>query len=154
MNQYCFTVANQNSQLNDRTRSRTDIMTISFFIGKLLPFSVTKAMVAVLGCDSFDIKKLGNRDILVEVDKETQSSKLMKMTKLSLSMDNVIPIIVSPHYYLKSLKAGGVIKLDRILVFTDGKRKLTMTFILTIQSQTLAKYVRVGYYRVAVLQFS
>ena len=97
-------MANQNSQLTDRTRSRTDNMTTSFFIGKLSPFSVTKAMDAVLGCDSFDIKKLGNRDILAEVDKETQSSKLMKMTKSSLSMDNVIPIIVSPHYCLKTNK--------------------------------------------------
>ena len=47
----------------------------------------------------------------------------------------------------------GVIKLDRITIFRDGFRKQTGTFILTFQSQTLPKYIRVGYYRVAVSQF-
>ena len=89
-------------------------------------------------------------------------------------MDNVIPITVSPHYslntkkgvircpdikecsdeeILEGLKDEGVIKLDRISVFRDGQRKPTGTFILTFQSQTLPKYIRVGYYRVAVSQF-
>ena len=85
-------------------------------------------------------------------------------------MDNV-PIIVSPHYSLNTkkgvircpdinycvdeeilerLKHEGVIKLDRILIFRDGQRKATGTFILTFQSP---KYIRSGYYRVAVSQF-
>ena len=111
---------------------------------------------------------------MVEVDKENQSSKLLKMTKLNLTMDNVIPITVSPHYnlwtkkgvircpvlkdcsdeeILDDLKDEGVIKLDKILVFRDGQRKPTGTFILTFQSQTLPKYIGVSYYRVAVSQF-
>ena len=89
-------------------------------------------------------------------------------------MDNAIPIDVSPHYSLNTKKGGircpdikdctddeileglkteGVIKLDRISVFRDGQRKPTGTFILIFQSQTLPKYIRVGYYRVAVSQF-
>ena len=50
---------------------------------------------------------------------------------------------------LEGLKDEGVIKLDRITVFRDGNRKQTGTLILTFQSQTLSKYIRVGYYRVA-----
>ena len=104
---------------------------------------------------------------------ETQSNKLMKTTKLCSTVDNVIPIIVSPHYSLKGVKGvircpdikdcsdeeileglkDEVIKLDRILVFRDGQRKPTVTFILTFQSQTLPKYIRVGYSRVVVSQF-
>ena len=111
---------------------------------------------------------------MIEVDKETQSSKLLKTTKFSLTMHNVIPISVSPHYSLNTKKRvitcpdikdctgeeifegqkdEGVIKLDRITVFRDDFRKQTGTFILTFQSQTLPKYIRVGYYRVAVSQF-
>ena len=96
------------------------------------------------------------------------------MTKLNLSMDNVICITVSPHYslntkkvvircldikscfdeeILEGLKDEGVIKLDRISVFRDGQRKPTVTFILTFQSQTLPKFIRVVYYRVAVSHF-
>ena len=96
------------------------------------------------------------------------------MTKLNLTMDNVIPINVSPQYSLNTkkgvfrcpdikdcsdeeilagLKDEGVIKLDRISVFRDGQWKPAGTFILTFQSQTLPKYIRVGYYRVAVSQF-
>ena len=140
---------------------------------KLLPFAVSKAIVAVLGSNPFNIKKLRNREILIEVDKEAQSNKLLKTTKLHLTMENVIPITVSPHYRLNTkkgvircpdikecsdeeilgLKDEGVIKLDRISVFRDGQRKPIGTFILTFQSQTLPKYIRVGYYRVAVSQF-
>ena len=143
-------------------------------MSKLSPFAVNKAIVAVLGSDPFNIKKLRNGEILIEVDKEAQGSKLLKTTKLNLTMDNVIPINVSPHYslntkkevigcpdikdcsdeeILEGLKDEGVIKLDRILVFRDGQRKPTGTFMLTFQSQTLPKYIRVGYYRVAVSQF-
>ena len=87
-------------------------------------------------------------------------------------MDNAIPIDVSPHYSLDTKKRvircpdikdctddeileglKGVIKLNRISVFRNGQRKPTGTFILTFQSQTLPKYIRVGYYRVAVSQF-
>ena len=54
---------------------------------------------------------------------------------------------------LDGLKDEGVIKLDRITVFRDGQRKATGIFILTFQSQALPKYIRVGYFRVAVSQF-
>ena len=95
---------------------------------------------------------------MIEVDKETQSSKLLKTTKLNLTMDNAIPITVSPHYSLNTKKGVIIcldikVKLDRISVFRDGQKKPTGTFILTSQSQTLPKYIRVGYYRVAVSQF-
>ena len=190
-------MATQNTQTTDRKRIRTspDFMTSNLDsvqictwprfllvkgtdnerpLSKLSPFAVNKAIVAVLGSDPFNMKKLRNGDILVELDKENQSSKLLKTTKLNLTMDNVIPITVSPHYNLNTkkgvircpdikdcsdeeildgLKDEGVIKLDRILVFRDGQRKPTGTFILTFQSQTLPKYIRVGYYRVAVSQF-
>ena len=197
MNKYYNIMATQNTQMTDRKRIRTspDFMTTNldsvqictwprFLLGKgadnerplskLSQFAVNKAIVAVLGSDPYNIKKLRNGDILVEVDKENQSSKLLKTTKLNLTIDNVIPITVSPHYNLNTkkwvircldikdcsdeeildgLKDEGVIKLDRILVFRDGQRKPTGTFILTFQSQTLPKYIRVGYYRVAVSQF-
>ena len=197
MNKYYNIMATQNTQMTDRKRIRTspDFMTSNLDsvqictwprfllvkgtdnerpLSKLSPFAVNKAIVAVLGSDPFNMKKLRNGDILVELDKENQSSKLLKTTKLNLTMDNVIPITVSPHYNLNTkkgvircpnikdcsdeeildgLKDEGVIKLDRILVFRDGQRKPTGTFILTFQSQTLPKYIRVGYYRVAVSQF-
>ena len=190
-----YIMATQHSLLIDRKRSRPDITTTDFDsaqicswprfllikgtnderpLYKLSPFAVNKAIVAILGSDPFNIKKLRNGSILVEVDKETQSQKLLKTTKLNLTMDNAIPIDVSPHYslntkkgvircpdikdctddeILEGLKTEGVIKLDRISVFRDGQRKPTGTFILTFQSQTLPKYIRVGYYRVAVSQF-
>ena len=185
----------QNSLLMGRKRSRPDIMTTDFDSAqicswprfllikgtdderpfcKLSSFAVNKAFVAILGYDPFNINKLKNGSILVKVDKETQSKKLLKTTKLNLTMDNAIPIDVSPHYSLNTkkgviscpdikdctddeilecLKAEGVVKLDRISLFRDGQRKPTGTFILTFQSQTLPKYIRVGYYRVAVSQF-
>ena len=190
-----YIMAIQNSLLIDRKRSRPDIMTTDFDsaqfclwphfllikgtneerpLYKLSPFAVNKAIVAVLGSDPFNIKKLRNGSILVEVDKETQSKKLLKTTKLNLTMDNAIPIDVSPHYslntkkrvircpdikdctddeILEGLKAEGVIKLHRISVFRNGQRKPTGTLILTFQSQNLPKYISVGYYRVAVSQF-
>ena len=125
---------------------------------RLSPFAVNKAIVAILESDPFNIKNLRNGNILVEVDKEAQSNKLMKTTKLNLTMDNAIPIEVQPHYSLNTkkgvircpdikeytneetlegLKDEGVIKLDRITVFRDGFRKQAGTFILTFQSQTL-----------------
>ena len=189
-------MATQNPLLMDRKRTRTTLdMTTNldspqicswprFLLVKgtdderplcrLSPFAVNKAIVAILGSDPFNIKKLRNGNILVEVDKEAQSNKMMKTTKLNLTMDNAIPIEVQPHYslntkkgvircpdikectdeeILEGLKDEGVIKLDRITVFRDGNRKQTGTFILTFQSQTLPKYIRVGYYRVAVSQF-
>ena len=158
MNNYYFTMATQHSQMTDRKRTRTDILTTSLDsapicswprfllikgtdnerpLYKLSPFAVNKAIVAVLGSDPFNIRKLRNGDILAEVDKEAQGSKLLKTTKLHLTMDNVIPITVSPHYslntkkgvircpdikecsdeeILEGLKDEGVIKLDRISV--------------------------------------
>ena len=131
-------------------------------MSKLSPFAVNKAIVAILGSDPFNMKKLRNGSIVVEVDKETQSQKLLKTTKLNLTMDNAISVDVSPHYslntkkgvircpdiknctddkILEGLKAEGVIKLDRISVFTDGQRKPTGTFILAFQSQTLPVYI-------------
>ena len=179
-------MATHHSQLTDRKRTQTDILTTSLNspqicswprfllikgtdnerpLFKLSPFAVNKATVAVLGSDPLNIKKLRNWEILIEVDKETQSSKLLKATKMNLTVDIVIPIPVSPHYSLNTkkgvircldikdfsdaeilgLKDEGVIKLDRISVFRDGLRKLSGTFILTFQSQTLPKYIRVGY---------
>ena len=58
----------------------------------------------------------------------------------------------SDEEILEGLKDEGVIKLDTISGFRDGQRKPTGTFILTFQSQTLPKYIRVGCYRVAVSQ--
>ena len=112
-------MATQHSQLTDRKRSRTDILTTSLDsvqicswprfvlikgtdnerpLSKLSPFAVNKAIVAVLGSDPFNIRKLRNGEIIIEVDTEAQSSKLLKTTKLHLTMENVIPITVSPHY--------------------------------------------------------
>ena len=84
-------------------------------LATLSPFAVNKAIVAVLGSDPFNIKKLRNGEILIKVDKEAQSSKLLKTTKLNLTMDNVIPITVSPHYSLNTKK--GVISLFVYLGF-------------------------------------
>ena len=151
-----YIMAAQNSLLIDRKRSRPDIKTTYFdsaqicswphfllirstnderHLCKLSPFAFDKAIVAILGSDPFNIKKLRNGSILVLVDKETQSQKLLKTTKLNPTMDNAIPIDVSPHYslntkkgvircpdikdctddeILEGLNAEGVIKLDRI----------------------------------------
>ena len=108
-----YIMATQNSLLNDRKRSRPDIMTTDFNsaqifswlhfllikgtnnerpLCKLSPLAVNKAIVAILGSDPFNMKKLRNGSILVEVDKKTQSQKLLKTTKLNLTMDNAIPM--------------------------------------------------------------
>ena len=115
-------MATQNSLLIDRKRSRPDITTTDFDAAqicswsrfllmkgtnderplyKLSPFADNKAIVVVLGSDPFNIKKLRNGSILVEVDKETQSKNLLKTSKLNLTMDNAIAIDVSPHYSFK-----------------------------------------------------
>ena len=122
MNKYYNIMATQNTQMIDRKRIRTspDFMTTNLDsvqictwpcfllvketdnerpLSKLSPFAVNKAIVAVLGSDPFNIKKLRNGDILVEVDQENQSSKLLKMTKLNLTMDNVIPITVIQYHH-------------------------------------------------------
>ena len=86
-------MATQHSQLADRKRSRTDILTSSLDsvqicswprfllikvtdyerpLFKLSPFAVNKAIVAVLGSDPFNIKKLRNREIFIKVDKEAR----------------------------------------------------------------------------------
>ena len=95
MNNYYFTMATQHSQMIDRKRTRTDILTTSLDsapicswprfllikgtdnerpLSKLSPFAVNKAIVAVLGSDPFNIRKLRNGDILVEVDKDKGQS--------------------------------------------------------------------------------
>ena len=117
-------MATQNSLLMDRKRSRPD-MTTDFDsaqiyswprfllikgsddgrpLFKLSPFAVNKAFVSISGSDPSNIKKLINGSILVEVDKEIQSKKLLKTTQLNLTMDNAIPIDVSPHYSLNTKK--------------------------------------------------
>ena len=89
-----YIMATQNSLMIDRKRSRPDITTTDFNsaqicswprfllikgtnderpLYKLSTFAVNKVIVAVLGSDPFNIKKLRNGSILVEVDKETQS---------------------------------------------------------------------------------
>ena len=93
-------MANQNPLLIDRKRSRHDVMTMDFDsaqicswpcfllrndelpLCKLSPFAVNKAIVAILGSDTFSIKKLRNGSILEEVDQETQSQKLLKNYKI------------------------------------------------------------------------
>ena len=127
MNNYYFTMATQHSQMTDRKRTRTDILTTSLDsapicswprillikgtdnerpLSKLSPFAVNKAIVAVLGSDPYNIKKLRNGEILIKVDGEAQSSKLLKTTKLNLAMDNVIPITSSPHCSLNTKKGS------------------------------------------------
>ena len=109
MNNHLNIMATQNLLQTDRKRTKTllDIMTSildspeicswpRFLLVKrtdderplcrLSPFAVNKAIVAILGSDPFNIKKLRNGNILVEVDKEAQSNKLMKTTKLNLTM--------------------------------------------------------------------
>ena len=109
MNKYYNIMATQNRQTTDRKRIRTspDFMTSNLDsvqictwprfllvkgtdnerpLSKLSPFAVNKAIVAVLGSDPFNMKKLRNGDILVELDKENQSSKLLKTTKLNCTM--------------------------------------------------------------------
>ena len=97
-------MATPNSQLTDRKQSRPDIIiTRSDFaqicslphfllikgtdkerpLFKLSPFAVNKVIVATLGSNPFSIKKIKEWRLLVEVEKETQSSKLMKTDKLS-----------------------------------------------------------------------
>ena len=87
-----YIMATQHSLLIDRKRSRPDIKTTDFDsaqicswprfllikgtnderpLYKLSPFAVNKAIVAILGSDPFNIKKLRYGSILVEVDKET-----------------------------------------------------------------------------------
>ena len=102
MKNHSNTMATQHSLLMDRKRSRPDMTTdfdsaqicswSRFFfllikgtddegtLFKLSPFAVNKAFVAILGSDPFNIKNLRNGSILVEVDKETQSKKLLKTT--------------------------------------------------------------------------
>ena len=58
---------------------------------KLSPFALNMTIVADLGSDWIWI---------VEFEKEAQNTKPVKVTKLSLTMDCVILIIVSPHYIL------------------------------------------------------
>ena len=103
-NNHLNIMASQNSQMTDRKRLRTspEIMTMNLDfaqictwprfllvkgtdnerpLSKQSPFAVNKAIVPVLGSDPFNIKKKRNGDILIEVDKETQSSKLLRTTK-------------------------------------------------------------------------
>ena len=85
MNNY-FTMATQHSQMTDRKRSKTDILTTSLDsapicswprfllikgtdnerpLSKLPPFALNKAIVAVLGSDPFNKRKLRNGDTLL-----------------------------------------------------------------------------------------
>ena len=128
MNNHNNIMAAQNSQMTDRKMIRTspefmitnsDSAQICSWprfmlvqgkdnerhLSKLPLCAVNKAIVAVYGSDPFNIKKLRNGDILIEQDKETQNNRLLKTTKLSLTMDNVIPINVSPHYSLNTKRS-------------------------------------------------
>ena len=106
MNNYYFHMATQHSQMTDRKFTRTDVLTTSLDSAPICswphfllikgtdnerPLSKLSPFVAVLGSDPLNIKKLRNEEILIEVDKEAQSSKLLKTVKLNLTMDNVIP---------------------------------------------------------------
>ena len=120
-------MATQHSQLTDRKQTRTDNLTTSLDsapicswpcfllikgtdserpLSKLSPYPENKGIVALLGSDPFNIKKLRSGEILIEVDKEAQSSKLLKMSKLNSTMDNVIPISVLPLYTLNTKKGS------------------------------------------------
>ena len=169
MKNHSNTMATQNSLLMDRKRSRTD-MTTDFDsvqicswprfllikgadderpLFKLSPFAVNKAFVAILGSDPFNIRKLRNGSILVPIDVSPHYS--LNTKKGVIRCPDIEDC--SDDEILEGLKAEGVFKPDRISVFRDGQRKPTGTFILTFQSQTLPKFIKVGYYSVAVSQF-
>ena len=99
-------------------------------------------------------------------------SKLLKTTKLNLTMDNVIPITVSPHYNLNTkkgvircpdikdcsdeeildgLKDEGVIKLDRILV--NRKQETNRDIYIDLPKSDLAKIHQGGLLQGGVSQF-
>ena len=85
-----------NSKLpSDRKRPRTDIMTMNLDSAQICPWQYllsvkcTDDKIPLYRLSPFTFKKV----ILIEADKETHSSKQLKTTELSLTMDNVIPLM-------------------------------------------------------------
>ena len=134
-------------------------------LAKLSPFAINKGIEGVVGTPK-SIKRLRSGDLLIEVSRSTQANNLLK-TKVLVD----VPVKVTPHRSLNSSK--GVIRcldikdcsdeeildnlasqnvshLHRISVLREGVRKTTGTFILTFNTPTPPKTLKIGYLQVRV----
>ena len=137
-------------------------------VTSLSPFAIAKALQGCIGTAKV-VKKLRSRAILVELEKQKQSERLMGLKSM---VD--IPIKVSPHRSLNSCKgvvrsfdlakmdkdellAGlatqNVVDVWNISVTRNGEKQRTNTLIVTFAQATPPKEINAGYLKIPVQQY-
>ena len=135
---------------------------------KLSPFAINKGVESIVGTAK-SIKRLRSGDVLVEVDRAGQSSKLLKMETFVNT-----PVKVSAHKTLNSCK--GVVRcpelrdcdcqeildelsdqqvtdVHRVMINQNGVKKPTNTLFLTFNRTSIPQYIKVGYLLVKVTTY-
>ena len=134
-------------------------------LSKLSPFVIEKVLVGLAGSPK-SVKKLRSGSLLVEVEKATHSKTLMKIkhffnipakcvphTSLNTSKGIIrCPDLsdISEEEIAMELADQNVTAARRITFFRDSVRRPTNTIVLTFNTATLPKYLKVGYLKVAV----
>ena len=126
------------------------------------PFLINKAIQGLVGQPK-NITRMRSGDILVETTKKSQADNLLRLKTLANTA-----IVVNPHRGLNSSKGvirdhtgemdgcseeeivegmanQGVIHVRRIMVFRDGSRRPTRTYILTFNIPKPPTSVKAGY---------
>lgn len=135
-------------------------------VTELSPFVIDKTIQSVAGHVK-SVKKMRSGDLLVEVERKTQSNNLT--TKLKKILD--LNVACTPHRSLNSsrgvircidlkglsdeeiiegLKEQGITNARRIKITKEGRRIETNTIILTFNSSIIPKTIKVGYLQVNV----
>ncbi|MEW8544157.1 MAG: hypothetical protein AB2693_11540 [Candidatus Thiodiazotropha sp.] len=134
-------------------------------VSSLSPFVIEKALHGIAGIPR-SIKKLRSGDLLVEYASRKQIESLLRTKKffdldvkvsLHSSLNTSKGVVRCPDLrgcseqeILENMREQGVIAVRRIKVRRDGSLKDTNTFILTFNTSTLPKQVKVAFLRVDV----
>ena len=129
-------------------------------ITNLSPFIIEKVIEGLIGTAK-SVKKLKDNSILIETFRKSQTEQLLRQTKFYN-----INVRVKPHQTLNSskgiirdpemkgvttdemkeyLKSQGVLNVRRITIKKDGKIIETNTFVLTFNSPTIPKEIKIFY---------
>ena len=127
---------------------------------KISPFAIQKGIEGI-GGKPVDIKRLRSGDIVVHVEKKAHAINLLRTTRFAQHTVKCTPHRTlnsskgilrcrdlehdSDDYILNCLKSQGVVHVKRFNTKINGVIKKTNTFLLTFNTPTLPKDIKVGY---------
>lgn len=130
---------------------------------QISPFVVTKTLTEAIG-QGYNVKKLPNGDLLLEIMYHHQNEKLPTVTSFGecpvnvtkhRSLNMVRGVIsdddlkyLSEEELLEGLREQNVINVFRIKIRRDNKEIPTRHLVLTFESSTLPEAVEVGYTKI------